>query len=112
MSKLVLIWPTGNLKDLSLGSNCTERYIQFLVAAFPFKLPVPLRDSCLKSTHLWGWLCESLQKKFFKLSLAVDGTLMEERVDSCSKANTDIKNASESVRMEQKRPAEADDVRA
>lgn len=53
-----------------------------------------------------------MQKKFFKLSLAVDGTLMEERVDSCSKANTDIKNASESVRMEQKRPAEAGDVRA
>lgn len=44
--------------------------------------------------------------------MAVDRSLMEERVDSYSKANADIKNASESVRMEQKRPVEADDVQA
>lgn len=45
-----------------------QLWIHFLGAAFPFNMDMA---HCLKSTHLWGWLCESFAQEMLKLSACV-----------------------------------------
>lgn len=94
--KVVLNWPTEDPIDLSCG-NIPEPDRVTVSNFSEDHSPLSIQSSwktlhCLKSTHLWGWFCESLQRKVLKLSLALGCRQMGGRPDRhpLSDLTTDI----------------------